>query len=249
VWEAAFGGELLTLKGHTSVVYSVSWSPDGKRLATGSGDGTPKVWEAADGETVQEWARQERTREDLMTLNAFRGPQAKGFIQSWLLLLPFPMATGESGSQALDRQQIHGEAKLRPRPGALVSVGSQKLVWREHHSPEPVLDFNAVLGQVTERSVAYAVCYLESDRVRHDLWLRVDCDDHAKVYLNGEQIYRFLARSLGQLDTTRPIVLKQGTNLLVFKVVNEPGDWQGCVRLVDKAGRPANGIRVKLAPE
>ena len=28
---------------------SVSWSPDGTRLATGSGDGTAKVWEAAGG--------------------------------------------------------------------------------------------------------------------------------------------------------------------------------------------------------
>ena len=31
------------------MVYSVSWSPDGTRLATGSEDGTAKVWDAADG--------------------------------------------------------------------------------------------------------------------------------------------------------------------------------------------------------
>jgi len=62
VWEAAGGRELLTLKGHTGNVrsvsgsandlrqaMSVSWSPDGTRLATGSWDGTAKVWEAAGG--------------------------------------------------------------------------------------------------------------------------------------------------------------------------------------------------------
>ncbi len=49
VWDAAGGRELLTLKGHTSHVRSVSWSPDGTRLATGSEDGTAKVWDAAGG--------------------------------------------------------------------------------------------------------------------------------------------------------------------------------------------------------
>jgi hypothetical protein len=34
-----------------------------------------------------------------------------------------------------------------------------------------------------------------------------------------------------------------------FNVVNETGNWEGCVRLVDAAGRPAQGIRVKLTPE
>ena len=26
------------------------------------------------------------------------------------------------------------------------------------------------------------------------------------------------------------------------------GDWEGCARLVDDAGRPAQGLRVKLTP-
>jgi eukaryotic-like serine/threonine-protein kinase len=39
-----------TLVGHRDVVNSVAWSPDGTRLATGSRDGTAKVWEAASGQ-------------------------------------------------------------------------------------------------------------------------------------------------------------------------------------------------------
>ena len=52
MWDAASGQELLTLKGHAELVYSVAWSPDGKRLATASDDGTSKVWDAASGQEL-----------------------------------------------------------------------------------------------------------------------------------------------------------------------------------------------------
>ena len=42
--------------------------------------------------------------------------------------------------------------------------------------------------------------------------------------------------------------LKRGVNVLLFKVVNETGEWEGCARLVDDASRPVQGLRVKMAP-
>ncbi len=36
VWDADKGSETLTLKGHTSVVRSVAFSPDGKRIVSAS---------------------------------------------------------------------------------------------------------------------------------------------------------------------------------------------------------------------
>src|SRR5436853_191312 len=38
-----------TLKGHTTMVSSVAYSPDGKTLASGSGDKTIKLWDVATG--------------------------------------------------------------------------------------------------------------------------------------------------------------------------------------------------------
>ena len=41
-----------TLSGHSRIVNSVSWSPDGTKLASGSEDKTVKVWNPATGEQL-----------------------------------------------------------------------------------------------------------------------------------------------------------------------------------------------------
>ena len=61
LWDAQTGQEMRTLKGHTAMVVSVAFSPDGKRLASGSGDdtnrypprpGEVKVWDAQTGQEL-----------------------------------------------------------------------------------------------------------------------------------------------------------------------------------------------------
>jgi hypothetical protein len=52
VWVAVTGQELLALKGHTRPVSCVAFSPDGKRIVSGSWDTTLKVWEAHTGQEV-----------------------------------------------------------------------------------------------------------------------------------------------------------------------------------------------------
>jgi hypothetical protein len=53
VWDSRTGTPLLELTGHTSVVTSVLFSPDGMRLVTGSHDGKAKVWDARPGQELK----------------------------------------------------------------------------------------------------------------------------------------------------------------------------------------------------
>ncbi len=42
LWQVADAQPFLTLKGHTDLVWSVAWSPDGKILVSGSSDRNPQ---------------------------------------------------------------------------------------------------------------------------------------------------------------------------------------------------------------
>jgi WD40 repeat protein len=52
VWKAATGEPLFVCEGHTEEVSCIAYSRDGKRLASGSEDGTVIVWDAVTGEKL-----------------------------------------------------------------------------------------------------------------------------------------------------------------------------------------------------
>jgi WD40 repeat protein/serine/threonine protein kinase len=268
LWDIVSGRELLTLKGHGGPVWSVAVMPDGRRLITGSDHGMVKIWEAASPEQLDLWEKQEqeagqwlaaeeqkagqRLAEAERRLEAWRRPVAgtPGFIQDWLVLAPLKLNEGEGAAEGLEREQLAGEAGLQPWVGKREPVGREAFTWQEHHEQEPVLDFNRLAGKQSDHSVAYAVCYVISPMERHDLRLQVGSDDQAKLYLNGQKVYQYLGgRPLETLDSTGTVTLRQGTNVLLFKVVNELEKWEGCARFVDLEGNPAKGLHMSLAPE
>ena len=50
--DAHTGAKLVTLAGHTGEVFAVDYSPDGRLVATGSADGTARLWNAVTGDPV-----------------------------------------------------------------------------------------------------------------------------------------------------------------------------------------------------
>ena len=157
---------------------------------------------------------------------------------------------GQSVIQGLEMEQVGPEAQLQPRPGDKVSVGGVERVWRERTLRDYAIDFNGLQGEVTDRSVAYAVGYVRSATAQKGLVLKIGSDDQARVDLNGQKVYEHKkARGLKlDEDTVSDVDLRAGLNVVVFKVVNGGGNWRGSLRFATRDDQPVPGIEVTLDP-
>jgi hypothetical protein len=153
-----------------------------------------------------------------------------------------------NGTVALDQEQIAAEGQLRPHAGRRVRVGDRELTWRQVQLADYLIDFNQLLGETTNSSVAYAVSYVHSEAARRGLLMQVGRDDEAKVYINGKEAYRGTGQHtyVADQDVVQGVELNAGPNVILFKVVNERA---GSIHFTDTAGQPVKGIRVTLDPE
>ena len=122
-WRAqSRGRQFMTLKGHTGIVWTVAWSPDGNMIASGAQDGTVKLWDSHTGKQIRELALHEGTIMSISFSSSGRwlsiGPEW-GDLKVWDF---------ESGSMVLTNKGHSGRAMFSPK-GDLLAIGSGGNVW------------------------------------------------------------------------------------------------------------------------
>jgi hypothetical protein len=176
-------------------------------------------------------------------------PDEEGFIRDWLILGPFPIAES-SGQDEIDKKQIPEEAAIKPKEGEKQKVGDKEQTWKAVKAKDYHLDLNEALGGSNEDVVGYIVAYVVCDKAMPDLTMLMGSNDQGKVYVNGKEVVKNdTGRSLEKdTDKAEHVNLDKGSNVIVFKVINEKNNWEACLRFVDKAGKPVTNYTVKLAP-
>jgi hypothetical protein len=176
-------------------------------------------------------------------------PDSDGYIRHWLMLAPIALPEAETCADALLKEQIKGEAALRPRAGDKLVIGGKELTWRNVTALTNYFDFNAVLKSVNDHVAGFIVSYIEFDEAMTDVTMTLGSNDQGRLYLNGTDIYAFTEARTLELDADKGrVTLNKGVNVVVFKIINEQGNWQGAMRFLDKSGSPLKNFKIKLSP-
>ena len=180
-----------------------------------------------------------------------QSPDKEGFIRNWLILAPIAMEEENEGAAELNKKQLKDEGNLQPKEGDEATIGAAKMKWKVHQTADFFIDFvKYAQGGKGEQVVAYAVTYIVADEEMKGVKAKIGSNDQAKLYVNGTQVIAFEDTRTLEKDqnVSNGFTLNKGVNTIVFKVVNQENNWQGCLRFVDASDKVLTGLKVKLMP-
>jgi hypothetical protein len=176
-------------------------------------------------------------------------PDSQGYIRDWLMLAPIVLPEGRPGADLIFDDQIKNEAALQPKAGDKITVNGKELTWAAVSASTNYFDFNASLKSVNDHAMGYIVTYIECDEEMPGVIMAVGSNDEGRLYLNRVDIYVFAEPRTLELDADKGrVTLKKGLNVVVFKIFNEQGNWQGAMRFLGKSGAPLTNLQIKLSP-
>jgi hypothetical protein len=176
-------------------------------------------------------------------------PDSQGYIRNWLMLAPVTFPEGRGGTDLIYDDQIKNEAALQPKVGEKITINRKEFTWTAITASANYFDFNAILKSANDRAMGYMVTYIECDQEMQGVVMAVGSNDEGRIYFNGVDIYVFAEPRTLELDADKGrVTLKKGVNIVVFKIFNEQGNWQGSMRFLDKSGAPLTNLKIKLSP-
>ena len=126
---------------------------------------------------------------------------SEGYIRHWVMLAPIALPEGESGADAIFKEQIKDEAALRPKAGDKAKIGGKELTWQNITAATNYFDFNAILKTVNDHAAGYMVTYIQCENERPDVIMVVASNDEGRIYFNGVDIYAFSEPRTLMLDS------------------------------------------------
>lgn len=175
----------------------------------------------------------------------------EGFIRYWLILAPLPSEKEMAGGVEVATDRIGGEATLRPRAEQRVSFKGKEYTWKRYKASDYFIDFRKFAeGKAGDDAFGYAVAYVYCDEAMRDVKVLAGSNDQCRVYVNGQSVFvHEKSRSLERDQSIASgISLRKGENVVILKVANQRGGWQGCLRFMDKNGTPIRHLQVSSTP-
>jgi len=188
--------------------------------------------------------------------NAVKTPDAKGFIQRWMLLEPISkpnrtntVFTDSYLRAAFDTLYFTNQFTVLPKNGDNVKVGEQKLAWHALESTNynvKLFRFADGLKKNVYGVLFWAVTVVNSPEEVKDVRLSVGSNSASMWWLNGQEVLLLSGDRRMVVDDamSKRLTLKKGRNILRGAVINGPGMSDFCVRFVDANGQPLTNLSI-----
>lgn len=183
-----------------------------------------------------------------------KAPDAKGFIQRWLVLEPI--------KKDITRNNIFTDNYLRttfandnfstdftviPKDGEIVKVGDRELKWYALDSKLfnfKLYRFAYAVNKPQNGVLFWLVTVINCTEEIKNVRMSAGCNSAGMFWLNGKEALMLSGDRDMVVDncTSKRLTLNKGKNIIRGAVINGPGMIDFCVRFLDENGQPLKNI-------
>jgi len=188
--------------------------------------------------------------------SAKKAPDAKGFIQRWLVLEPIEkdirsnnIFTGEYLRTTFSTDNYSNDFTAVPKNGQQVKVENQELKWYALDSKD--YDFNLYHFTYAINKPPYGVLFwlvtvIDCPEEIQNVRLSAGCNSASMWWVNGNEALMLSGNRDMIVDngTSPRLTLHKGKNIIRGAVINGPGMCSFCLRFLDEKGLPVKNFSI-----
>jgi len=185
-----------------------------------------------------------------------KAPDAKGFIQRWLVLAPVRkdiprnnMLTADYLRTTVSNDNFSDDFTVVPKNGKRVKVGDQRLQWYALDSKTfnfNLYNFTYAIDEPPYGVLFWLVTVIDCPEEITNVRMAAGVNSGGMFWLNGEEALILSGdRDMIVDNVTSPLLtLKKGRNIIRGAVINGPGMCNFAFRFLDEKGLPVKNFNI-----
>ncbi|WP_319483003.1 hypothetical protein [uncultured Draconibacterium sp.] len=185
-----------------------------------------------------------------------KAPDAKGFIQRWLVLEPIKkditrnsIFTDSFLRTTFSSDNFSDDFTIIPTNGKTVKVGDQELKWHaldSKHFNFKLFQFAYAVNKPQNGVLFWVVTVINCPEEIKDVRLTAGCNSAGMFWVNGQEAIVLSGNRDTVVDNVASsrITLKKGKNVIRGAVVNGPGIIDFCARFLDEDLQPLTNFTI-----
>ncbi|RYC69716.1 acetylxylan esterase [Spirosoma sordidisoli] len=187
---------------------------------------------------------------------AQKTPDARGFIQRWLMLEPVKKDIARNNiftdnylRTTFSADNFSSDYATVPRSGETVKMGTQELRWYALDSKAfnvNLYHFTYALNKPKYGILVWLVTVIDCPEEMQNVRMAAGCNSGSMWWLNGQEALLLSGDRdmIADNGTSARLTLKKGRNIIRGAVINGPGMANFCVRFLDEKGTPVKNFRI-----